>query len=64
MKAKIIKLLVSAYIIIEDDDKVLLEHITKPISILRGQELNNEFITEIERLTLQEFESGRFNTDK
>ena len=64
MKAKIIKLLVQAHIIIESDDEVLSETITKPINIYRGQEITNELITKIEELTLQEYQSGRLNSGR
>jgi hypothetical protein len=63
MRAKIIKLLVSAHIIYEDGDEILGETITKPINVYRGVEIENSFITEIERLALQEFKSGRSSSD-
>lgn len=59
MKAKIIKLLIQAHIIIEDGDSVLHETLTKSLPIYRGQEISNEFLCELERITLQEFNAGR-----
>jgi hypothetical protein len=59
MIARLLKLKVTAVIIFEEDGKFHGETVTKEMDIFSGQEITDEFISKLEELALQNFESQR-----
>lgn len=66
MRSKLIKFeLIAHVLILNDEDQAIDELKTISVNIYRGSNLDyEEFIREIERVTLQKFEDGRSREDR
>lgn len=65
MKAKLVKFISTAYVIIEDDNgNAIGEVTTRPFEIFKSNEIKyDEFINGLEQVALQSFSSSRPQKD-